>query len=86
MKKLVFTAIAMVAFCGASMVNTIEIKEGVVSDKKKETTSVVKEDEDLRINCSAAGNAAYGAVIRCGGSSDKASDAAWDVIYACNHG
>ena len=30
MKKLVFTAIAMIAFSGASMANTIEVKEEVV--------------------------------------------------------
>ena len=40
MKKLVFTAIAMVAFCGASMANTIT-EEKETADTKKTTPALV---------------------------------------------
>ncbi|TWI02367.1 hypothetical protein IQ05_00613 [Flavobacterium tiangeerense] len=48
MKKLVFTALAVVAFSGAAMAKTGEVKEDVVvSDKLKvEVPSKLVEDED----------------------------------------
>ena len=57
MKKLVFTAIAMVAFSGASIANTIEAKEEVVPAKKttsvRETTTTTKKEDLLRSQCDA---------------------------------
>jgi hypothetical protein len=55
MKKLVFTAIAMIAFSGASMANTIEVKEEVVSAKEAITIEIksfnnVVTVEELRID------------------------------------
>ena len=51
MKKLVFTAIAMIAFSGASMANAIEVKEDVVPADK--TTTIVKKEDLLRTKCDA---------------------------------
>ena len=84
MKKLVFTAIAMVAFSGASIANTKELKEEVISSEEKITT-VVKEVVILRSACGAAGDVAYAAVLACSGSIESAQTALWNTIYACNH-
>ena len=57
MKKLVFTAIAMVAFCGVSMANTIEVKVEVVPAKEtipvRETATTTKKEDLLRTPCDA---------------------------------
>ncbi|AIG29250.1 hypothetical protein IA01_01655 [Flavobacterium psychrophilum] len=62
MKKLVFTAIAMIAFSGVSMANTTEAKEEVVSVKQavsvEEITTAV-EDDGIRSPCDAGWIQAY---------------------------
>jgi hypothetical protein len=86
MKKMLFTAIAMIAFSGASIANTIEIKEDVVTVvEKKATTPEVKVEDQLRSKCGAAGDAAYNYVISIHGTVDQAETALWNVIHACNH-
>ena len=42
MKKMFFTAVALVAFCFTSMANTIEVKEVVIPVEEKEEVVVKK--------------------------------------------
>lgn len=57
MKKLVFTAITMVAFSSASIANTIEVKEEVISAEEttsaKGTATITKKEDVLRTKCDA---------------------------------
>lgn len=75
MKKLIFTAIAMVAFSGASMANTKEEKKVTIETKKVEALV-------LRDKCLDAAVAAYqGSVASMGETA--AMNLALKVLNAC---
>lgn len=85
MKKLVFTAIAMVAFSGISMANTIEL------EKKFEIINleieILKNANDLLpvtpLQCTAVRFEAYNQYIAGGYSQNEANSMSYVTYYRC---
>jgi hypothetical protein len=75
MKKLFFTAIALVAFSGVSMASTIDIEELKIQEEKIEV---------LETNCVAEKFKAY-VTAKCivGVSTEEADDFANAIFWAC---
>lgn len=71
MKKVVFSAIAMIAFVRSSMANTSEVKN--VEKLEKVTFS----------GCGDVYNAAYISAKKNGASDSQAGTVAWDSYKAC---
>ena len=59
MKKMFFTAIALIAFTGASIASTEEVKEATVVAQKTNATEPQTEEEVLRSRCDAIWLTAY---------------------------
>jgi beta-galactosidase/beta-glucuronidase len=75
MKKLVFTALVVVAFSGTAMAKTGEVKQNSKSEIKKEV--VVEQD------CSLARFVAYVDARNVGFTHEQATAASYSVYFMC---
>lgn len=85
MKKFMFTAIAMVAFMGISMANTIDapISKELKTEKKLEVKKKAKLFKKSQHECMMIGFAASDAVYAAGGSPEIATAAANAAYTQC---
>lgn len=51
MKKMIFTAMAVLAFSAVSMANTIEVKEEVVVNNESKVENTLNQDEQTATPC-----------------------------------
>jgi hypothetical protein len=78
MKKLLFTAIAMVAFSSASMANTIADEEIIVDNKKSK--ALIKRDPN---ECLVAKFNCYVDARRDGFSVEVATQMSYSIYFTC---
>jgi hypothetical protein len=89
MKKFMFTAIAMVAFMGSSMANTIEV-EKLNIEKKAQTLNIKEEAEptvDLasktQPDCMATKFIAFVDAQAAGFNTTDATSLSWKIYFYC---
>lgn len=82
MKKIMFTAIALIAFSGVSMANTISDEE--IIEKIHEKKEISKETSVIRLHpCVFVGFAVSDAILENGGSGAQAVAGANAAYAAC---
>jgi hypothetical protein len=83
MKKMIFTAAAVLAFSGIALANTKEDKKDTKEVKK---TAVVKEEDKERTPCDAGWIQAYELAVQYGGFEAGSNGAYWVAdSWAKNH-
>jgi len=83
MKKVMFTAIAMIAFVGSSMGNTIAEREVMLT--ASEDTQVAGMDASVVVtkDCGVAKFSAYNDARSAGFTHEQATGMAWNVYFFC---
>ena len=85
MKKMFFTAIALLAFSATSMANTIEIKEIVIpaAEGKELNSESKKEIKVIKTDCNLVRFKAYNSARSDGWSHQDASGMSYSIYFTC---
>jgi hypothetical protein len=83
MKKVIFSAVAMIAFVGSSMASDIAEKEVVVENSQNISVEKSESAKLIRENCDLVKFRTYNLALELGYSHDKASDYSYMKFFQC---